>query len=194
MPSSPFKRFVERLRIRGDVNVAGSETTGPRLRVCVIGLGGGGFHWEVQKIIRAVKRPLELVLVFAGPNGGIIYWDSDDYVKTRYTVRSPSLTGDSLPANVLRFIHNFWQALKIIFKEQPNVVLAVGTAQAIPFAIAARILHKPLWFVESITRAKHPSRTALWVCRFRLSKRFYYYWTDLAPYFHHGICIEEDGR
>lgn len=181
---------MEQLNVRQIVNSASNAATEPRLRVCVLGLGGGGFHWEVQRIIKSVKRPLELVLVFAGPNGGIIYWDSKDYVKCTYLVRSPSLSGDQLPGKVLRVAQNCWQAIRIIAREQPDIILAVATAQAIPFGIAARMLRRPLWFAESITRAKRPSRTASWVCRLRLSTRFYYYWKGLDIYIRHGICME----
>lgn len=164
---------------------------GHNLRICVIGLGGGGFHWEVQRIIQFVKRPLELVLVFSGPNGGLIYWNSKDSVKASYALRSPSLTGDSLTVKFLRAVENVWHALRIISVEQPDVVVAVGTAQAIPFGIAARITGKPLWFIESATRIRQPCRTGQWISRFSIAKRLYYYWIDLAGYYPDGICMEE---
>lgn len=176
----------------GDRVEAGS-TQAP-LRVCVIGLGGGGFHWEAQRIVQAVRRPLELVLVFAGPAGGLVYWDSKDAIKSRHIVRSPSLMGDGLPAKALGLLHNLRLAFAILSAERPAVVLAVGTAQAVPFAIAARALGIPLWFAESITRTRRPSRTATWMDRFRLGTRLYFYWDGLGAYLPGGIHGREETR
>ena len=164
------------------------------LRVCVIGLGGGGFHWEAQKIIQLVKRPLELILVFAGPKGGLIYWTSKDLIRASYILPSPSLMGDNLPRKCFRLLYNGFQALLIVINEQPDVILAVGSAQAIPFAIAGRILGTPLWFMESLTRISGPSRTGYWIYRLGLAVRFYYYWRDLARHYGGGYSMEKPQR
>jgi glycyl-tRNA synthetase alpha subunit len=92
---------------------------------------------------------------------------------------------------LIRSVHNVWQALKIISTEQLDIVLAAGTAQAIPFGIAARIIGKPLWFIESVTRARRPCRTGYWISRLGLGRRLYYDWADLDGYYPDGICIEE---
>jgi UDP-N-acetylglucosamine:LPS N-acetylglucosamine transferase len=162
------------------------------LCVCVLGLGGGGFHFEVQKIIQQVKRPLELVLVYAGPEGGLIYWNSKDVVRAKYIVRSPSLTGDGLFAKAIGSLRNVREAFRILRAEKPDVVLGAGTAQALPFAIAAKLLGTRLWFVESITRALHPCRTCAWMHRFGLGSRVYYYWRSLRPQLPRAVCMEED--
>jgi len=177
-----------------DAAPAAANKTVPPLRVCVLGLGGGGFHWEVQKIIQQVKRPLELVLVYAGPEGGLIYWNSKDQVRSQYVVRSPSLTGDGFVAKALGSARNVREALRILRIEKPDVVLAAGTAQALPFALAAKLLGTRLWFVESITRALHPCRTCAWMHRFGLGTRLYYYWNSLRPQLPRGICMEEDAK
>jgi hypothetical protein len=71
---------------RCDIREGDNLTRRRPLRVCVVGLGGGGFHWEAQRIIQFVKRPFELILVFSGPSGGLIYWNSKDSVKASYVV------------------------------------------------------------------------------------------------------------
>ena len=164
------------------------------LRVCVIGLGGGGFHWEAERIIRAVGRPLELVLIYAGPNGGLQYWKTDDKIIATLIVRSPSLTGDQRLRKAMHVLVTVWQAFSVLRKYPIDVILSVGTAQAVPFGIAARLTGVPLWHAESITRMRAPSRTAKLVARLRLASRFYYYSRDLKPYFPRGICIEDSKR
>jgi hypothetical protein len=148
---------------------------------------------EVQRIIQMIREPLELVLVFAGPEGGIIYWDSKDAVAASYVVRSPSLTGDSALSKLVGVVRNVRQALTIIATERPDLVLAAATAQAVPFGIAARILRTPLWFVESITRVRKPCRTGMLMSRLRLCTRIYYYWPALSGHLPRGICGAECG-
>ena len=164
------------------------------LRVCVIGLGGGGFHWEVERILQAVGRPLELVLIYAGPKGGLQYWKTDDKIIATHIVRSPSLTGDQRLKKATQVLVTVWQAFAVLRKDPVDVILSVGTAQAVPFGIAARLTSIPMWHVESITRMRAPSRTAKLVSRLRLASRLYFYSRDLKPHFPRGICIEDSVR
>jgi len=156
------------------------------VRVCVLGLGGGGFAWEAQKIVSSVRRPLELVLVFSGPRGGLKYFFSDHQVVGSYDIRSPALTGDRTLGQVRVLGENVLAAFKIIRKERPDVVLAVGTAQAIPWALAARVLHCPIWYAESVTRVRTPSRTARIMQS--LATRNYFFWRELPLT---GMCMED---
>lgn len=160
------------------------------LRVCVLGLGGGGFHSETKNILDEIQRPLELILVHAGPSGGIV---SEENRPTgtpvaEYYVRTPRLMGDSWFTSFRVFLGNLLSAWRILTKERPHVVFAVGTAQAIPFGFVARLLGTPLFFCESLTRVKKPSRTATWVHRLRLAHKFFYPWPELGRYFPRGKC------
>jgi UDP-N-acetylglucosamine:LPS N-acetylglucosamine transferase len=161
------------------------------LRVCVLGLGGGGFHYECQQILNSVRRPLELVLVFSGPGGGVRRWDSWHVVRSIYILRSPSLMGDGILSNLYYGCVNFVRALQILIAEQPDVVFVVGSAQAVPFGLAGRLIQRPLWFVESITRVRHPCRTGKWVYRLWLYSKFFYFWPDLGRHYPRGICAQE---
>lgn len=157
--------------------------SGRPLRVCVLGLGGGGFHMESQRIINGVRRPLELVLVFAGPAGGIRRWESYHPVKSVYLLRSPALIGDRFWHKLYHGVVNLKRAFQILIADQPDVILAVGTAQALPFGLAGRCLGQPLWFVESCTRVHGPSRTGTWLHRLRLATQFFYAWPTLARHY-----------
>ena len=159
------------------------------LRVCLLGLGGGGFHLESRRIINSIRRSVELVLVFSGPRGGIKLWESPHPVRATYHLRSPSLKGDRFWHKLYYVLVNLVQSIQVLIVDKPDVLLAVGTAQAIPFGIAAKLLGIPMWFAESLTRVERPSRTGKWIYRGRLSTRFFYYWPDLADYYPHGTYI-----
>lgn len=161
------------------------------VRICVIGLGGGGFHRQVQEIVSRLTGPVELVLVFSGPgrSGGIRSWKPSHPVRCVYTIVSPVLMGDSTIRSVAKAWSNFFRAFMVLYAEQPDIVLAVGTPQAIPFGVVCRMLRCPLWYTESWTRVRRLSRTTRWLSRCRLASRFFYMWPALSLDFPRGTCV-----
>ena len=115
------------------------------LRICVLGLGGGGFHREVQTIIKDVARPLELILVFSGPGtgGGIRTWETAHSVRSVQLVRSPSLMGDSPIKKFSHTIRNVLHAFRILREEQPDLILVVSSARPSPSGWPARSWEHP---------------------------------------------------
>jgi UDP-N-acetylglucosamine:LPS N-acetylglucosamine transferase len=160
-----------------------------KLCVCILGLGGGGFHAEAQMLIRSLKRPLELVLVYAGPHGATRKWSSKDVVRRSYFVKAPTHISRSALSEAFGAVSNVFQAFRILRREKPDLVLAVGTSQSIPFAIACKLMGCPLWFVESLTRVKAPCRTALLINRLRLANS-YHYWASLSQHLPRSTCME----
>jgi UDP-N-acetylglucosamine:LPS N-acetylglucosamine transferase len=144
-----------------------------RKQICIVGLGGGGFHGEAELIISNLTTEPDLVLIFAGPNGGIKEWRTKGNIVGEYVVESPTLIGTSKFSSVLRLHANFWAALRILRKEDIGLVLGVGTSQFIPFALAARLLGCKSFFVESITRIQRPSLTQRLVKKTRLASRVF---------------------
>src|SRR5262249_47112260 len=142
-----------------------------------------------QLIVQRVRRPLELVLVFAGPRGGILAWGSPHPVRAVYRIRSPSLAGDRWWHNLYYSLVNLVQCFQAFLVEQPDLVLPVGSAQAIPAGLAAKLLGIAVWYAESLTRVERPSCTGRWIYAARLSTRFFYYWLSLAAYYPQGTYI-----
>lgn len=167
-----------------------SSTAGP-LKVCILGLGGGGFQYETQSILENVKRPLELILVFGGPRGGILRWESPHTVGSIYFLRSPSLRSDKTWQTIFHTLNNFFWAFVVCLVESPDLVIAVSTSQAVPFGLTARILRIPFWFVESAARVTSLTLTAKFICWLRLCEKFYYVWPSLNHCCSRGICASE---
>lgn len=142
-------------------------------KICIVGLGGGGFHGESELIVSRLDVPPELVLIYSGPKGGIKEWRTQGRITAEYVVESPTLIGTSTLSSVSRLIKNFFAALLIIKKEQIALVIGVGTSQIIPFGAAARLLGRKVLFVESITRVNQPSATQRLVKKFRLANHLY---------------------
>lgn len=150
------------------------------VRVCVLGVGGGGFHFEVEYLTDRIDIPLELVLVYAIDSHVDRTWGGTKPVSAVFVVRSPAMRDDRWGRRVWSLSTAIWRALWILVSTRPDCILAVGTAQAVPFGIAGRLLGVPLYFVESITRVKHESFTARLVRRLALARWHRVQWESLA--------------
>ena len=85
-----------------------------------------------------------------------------------------------------RFIINLWEAIQILRKERPHVILSTGAGPAVPFALVGRFLFgMRIIFVETITRIERPSLTGR--IMYRLANIFFYQWESLRKYFPKGL-------
>jgi UDP-N-acetylglucosamine:LPS N-acetylglucosamine transferase len=157
-----------------------AENEGGRKRLCVLGLGGGGFHWEAERLVGLLTGNLELVLVYAIASQTEANWDSSFPIDRAYVVRSPSMYKDSFWKQVSGMFLGTWRAFWILLASRPDAILAVGTAQAVPFGLAARLLRIPLIFVESVTRVQKSSWTGRLMSSLRLATKHYVQWESLA--------------
>ena len=84
-----------------------------------------------------------------------------------------------------RFGLNLWEAVRILARERPQVILSTGAGPAVPFALVGRFLFGcRVVFVETITRIQAPSITGR--IMYRLAHDFFYQWESLAKYFPRG--------
>ena len=150
-----------------------------RKRICVVGLGAGGFHYALERLIGEMPGDFDLVLVYAMRSQAQHNWRSGAPVHRAYAVRSPSVTGDWWLTSMWWSLVAFWRALAILVTTQPDCLLSVGSALAVPFGAAARVMRVPLFFVESMTRIKTPSRTGRLIQRLCLARRHYVQWPTL---------------
>lgn len=86
-----------------------------------------------------------------------------------------------------KFLLNLWEALGILWRERPAVLLSTGAGVIVPFALVGRFLFGcHIIFIETITRVDKPSLTAR--IMYRLADEFYYQWPSLAKFFPRGRC------
>jgi len=159
--------------------VTGRRGDAPR-RILLLGLGGGGFHFEIEHLVSQMPADLELVLVYSIHTQVHGNWRSPARAHRAFVVRSPALFEDSWPRRVRASLAACWRALGILLATRPDCVLGVGTAQAVPFAIVARLVGVPFVFIESVTRVGGSSRTARLLSTLRLTTIHYVQWPDLV--------------
>lgn len=86
-----------------------------------------------------------------------------DALRLKYfTVVEPRRLGESLmrPTVLFRFLINAFQSLKILIRENPDVVISTGTNPSIPISLLAKLIGKKLINVEAVDRIIKPSLTA----------------------------------
>ena len=84
-----------------------------------------------------------------------------------------------------KFFINLYEALKILSKERPKILLSTGAGPIVPFALIGRLFFGcKIIYVETITRINKPSLTGRLM--YWIAHDFYYQWKELAIYFPNG--------
>ena len=81
---------------------------------------------------------------------------------------------------LFNFTRNLFSARNIINKQQPDIVVCLGSSLALPIFVAAKFRRCPTIFIESITRSEMPSYTAKILQKLRLIDHLLVQWPDLC--------------
>ena len=87
--------------------------------------------------------------------------------------------------NPKRLITNFLQSMRILRKENPDVVLSTGAAASVPICYAARMMGKKVIFVESIAAVEKPSLSGRFV--YPIADLFIIQWKSLKRYYDRAV-------
>jgi beta-1,4-N-acetylglucosaminyltransferase len=141
------------------------------MKVCIVSSCGGHLT-EVRKFLPAYDKYDYFYVL----NDQVIL-PNDMEERTSFIVHSE---------RDLRFFTNLWEAIVIMRKERPDVLLSTGAGPIVPFAIVGRLFFgAKVVYVETITRINRPSLTGR--IMYRLANHFYYQWQELGVFFPKGI-------
>jgi len=85
-----------------------------------------------------------------------------------------------------KFLINLWEALIILVRERPSIILSTGAGPVVPFALIGRLFFRTrIIFIETITRINRPSLTGR--IMYLLAHDFFYQWQSLREYFPRGV-------
>ncbi len=82
------------------------------------------------------------------------------------------------PRDLLAFLKNLPNVLKIVLTEKPDLVVSTGASIAVSLAIATKLLGIPFIYIESISRFHDLSLSGKLVYPF--SQEFYVQWSNLC--------------
>lgn len=75
-------------------------------------------------------------------------------------------------------VKNFFQSLRIFWKERPDVVISTGAGVAVPFCLISKIGGKKVVYIESFCRVEQPSFTGRII--YWIADLFLVQWEDLV--------------
>lgn len=87
----------------------------------------------------------------------------------------------------LRLAANAFLSLKILFTEQPDVVITTGVLAVIPLCLLCRIWGTKLVFIESYANVHSPTRTGKFLYRF--ADHFYVQWPELLKFYPGAVYL-----
>ncbi len=89
--------------------------------------------------------------------------------------------------NIFNLVRNFFVAVRVLFKERPDIIVSTGAGVAIPFFYLGKLLGKKLVFIEAYERIENPSLTGRLV--YRITDAFILQWEEQKKSFPKGIVL-----
>ncbi len=89
--------------------------------------------------------------------------------------------------NIFNLIRNTFVAIKILFKEKPDIILSTGAGVAIPFFYLGKLMGKKLIFIEAYERIESPSLTGKLV--YPITDLFVLQWEEQKKFFPKGSVL-----
>jgi UDP-N-acetylglucosamine:LPS N-acetylglucosamine transferase len=89
--------------------------------------------------------------------------------------------------NIFNLVRNFFVAVKVLFKEKPDIIVSTGAGVAIPFFYLGKLLRKKLVFIEAYERIETPSLTAKIV--YPITDAFILQWEEQKKNFPKGTVL-----
>lgn len=86
-----------------------------------------------------------------------------------------------------RFLVNMWEALSLLRRERPKVLLTTGGGFSVAFTLAGKTLRIPTIYVETAGKVSIPTVTGRFM--YWLTRDFFYQWPQVGRHFPKGKCI-----
>lgn len=89
--------------------------------------------------------------------------------------------------NFFNLLRNSFLALKVLFKEKPDIIISTGAGAAIPFFYLGKLLRKKLIFIEAYERIDTPSLTGKIV--YPITDAFILQWEEQKRFYPKGTVL-----
>ena len=91
--------------------------------------------------------------------------------------------------SIKNLLRNSFLALKILYKNRPDIIVSTGAAVAVAFFYIGKLLGSKLIFIESGARTNSPSLTGKLV--YPISDKFLFLWKGLKEFYPKGEVLGE---
>lgn len=141
------------------------------MRICMIGNAGG--HLEQLKQLRQLKDYYEIYYV---TNKSI---SNKDLKYINYYIKAPH--GKNRLSTMIGYFINTVQAIYILFRIRPQIIISTGAGIAVPIICIGKMLGIKIIFIESFARMETPSKTGKLI--YKMADTFIIQHRQLAKYY-----------
>jgi len=139
-----------------------------RTKLKILAIASVGGHWiELLRITQGLETAGELVFV-----------STHDKCKTMVTGHKYYTVSDFSRWNFYKSIPVFFKALRILFKENADVVITTGAAPGLIFLFAAKLSGKKTIWIDSVANVLHLSMSGRIASKF--ASQTYTQWEELS--------------
>lgn len=89
--------------------------------------------------------------------------------------------------NIKNLIRNTWVAIRVLWKERPDVIISSGAAVAVPFFYLGKLLGAKTVFIEVFDRIDRLTLTGKLV--YPIADLFVVQWEELAKEYPKAVCL-----
>ena len=141
------------------------------MKICIVSSCGGHLT-EVRRLQPAYEH-LEHFYVL------------DDFAAVPADMAGKTYFMTPFKRDPFRVVLNLWEAIRILNRHRPDVILSTGAGGVVPFALAGRLFFGVrIIYIETLARVVVPSLTGR--IMYYLAHRFFYQWKTLGVYFPKG--------
>lgn len=113
--------------------------------------------------------------------------------KTQYGAEMPTRYYYMLQVNrkqktcLFRMAFNGMRAVRILWKEKPDVIICTGVLAMIPLCLVGKIFGKQLIYIESFAKVTSPTLTGKFLYKF--ADRFYVQWEEMLKIYPNAVYL-----
>ena len=148
-----------------------------KIKICFAASSGG--HLEELMMLRPLMGRYDSFIV----TERTMYEAAEEGIRFYY-LQQVNRRGKSC---FLRLLANTFLSLRILFAEQPDVVITTGVLAVIPLCLLCRLWGAKLVFIESYANVHSPTRTGKFLYRF--ADRFYVQWPELLKFYPGAVYL-----
>lgn len=87
----------------------------------------------------------------------------------------------------LWMVLNFFQSIRIMIKEKPDVVITTGVLAVIPLCLLIKLCRKKLVYIESFAKISSPTKTGTFL--YKYADQFYVQWESMLKFYPKAIYL-----
>lgn len=148
-----------------------------QLKLCFASSSGG--HYEQLMMLKPLMEKYESFIV-TEKTGYIV----DNSTQKIYYL---SQTNREEKGCIFRLIVNSFKSLRILIKEQPDVIICTGVLAMIPLCLLCKMFRKKLIYIESFAKVTSPTLSGKLL--YKYADQFYVQWPQMKEIYPDAIYL-----